>query len=222
MIDPLLNAIAPHRCSSCGEIGTIFCESCKYDIVSDPFAGCVLCARPCGPRGICAPCRQRVPVEQAWCAGERREGLKRLIDTYKFQGSRAASPVCAGLLEEVVAQLPPDIAVASIPSAPATVRARGFDHMGRIADRFAETRSLRRVRPLRRASSVTLHFLPRTDRIRLGPTLFQLSGEPVPEQLLLLDDIVTTGTTLTAAVKLLKSAGAKQIYVAVLARQPLD
>lgn len=219
MIDSLLNALAPHRCSSCGENGSILCESCKYDIVSDRFSGCVLCAKPCGNRGICAHCSRKSGITQAWCVGERRGGLKTLIDSYKFQSSRAASGVCADLFHCMLPQLPQELVVVGIPSAPRTVRARGFDHMGRIAKEFAQLRSGSVAQPLQRASSVILHFLPRAERTRLGPSLFSLSGAPVPEAVLLLDDIVTTGTTLTAATRLLREAGTKQVYVAVLARQ---
>lgn len=222
MIDKLLSIVAPHRCSSCGEIGAIFCESCKQDIISEPSTGCVLCAKPSGQRGLCGPCARRTRIFQAWCAGERRDGLKRLIDAYKFDSSRAAASVCAELLNELVPQLPSNTAVVSIPSASRTVRARGFDHMARIANRFAKMRGMQRTYPLVRASSATLHFLPRSERIKLGPSLFRLSNEPVPEIILLLDDIVTTGTTLSAAANLLRDAGAKTIYAATLARQPDD
>jgi len=222
MIDSLFNAIAPHRCSSCDEIGAVLCESCKHNIISDVFVGCVLCSRPCGQRGVCEQCGRGLDITQAWCVGERRDALKNLIDKYKFESSRAASGVCSDLLDTVVPQLQPDITVVAIPSAPSTVRARGFDHMGRIADDFAKRRSLLRASPLERASSVTLHFLPRSERVRLGSSLFRLSGQQVPEKILLLDDILTTGTTLSAAVALLKRAGARQVYIAVLARQPED
>lgn len=220
MIDQLLNVISPHRCSSCEAIGVLLCESCKYDIMMEPFSGCVLCTVPCGERGICQHCRRIAAIIQAWCVGERREGLKQLIDSYKFHSSRAASTVLTDLLASRVPQLPAETVVVGIPSSPATIRARGFDHIGRIADEFAKQRALKRAYPLVRASSVTLHFLPRSERIKLGPSLFRHSGELVPEKILLLDDIVTTGTTLTAAAKLLKIAGAKEVYVAALARQP--
>lgn len=220
MIDSLLDVLAPHRCSSCGEIGAIFCESCKQDITSESFSGCVLCAKPCGSRGVCEECARRSGVTQAWCAGERRDGLKRLLDNYKFASSRAASSVCAALLDGLIPQLPEDVAVVSIPSGPGTVRARGFDHMTRIADEFAKKRGMERAHPLVRASSTTLHFLPRVERVRLGPSLFRISAGDVPETILLFDDIVTTGTTLTAATKLLREAGAKKIYIAAIARQP--
>jgi predicted amidophosphoribosyltransferase len=94
--------------------------------------------------------------------------------------------------------------------------------MRRIADEFARCRGLSRDFPLKRVSSAVLHFLPRKERVRLGPSLFKLSNGVAPEKVILIDDIVTTGTTLRAAVKLLKSAGVRQVYVAVLARQVLD
>lgn len=157
---------------------------------------------------------------QAWCAGERREGLKRLIDAYKFDSSRSASLALVALLDGIIPVLPEDVVIVGIPSAPKTVRARGFSHMDRVVRGFAKRRGLQTARPLARSSQVTLHFLPKSERIRLGPSLFRLSGGAVPETILLLDDIVTTGTTLRSAVKLLREAGAKKVHVAVLARQP--
>lgn len=221
MIDSLLNFISPHRCSSCGEIGSILCESCKHDIISEPFLDCVLCTVPCGKRGVCDGCARVTGIEQAWCVAERQGGLKNLLDGYKFESKRAASTACVELLDAVIPALPPDITVVSIPSAPSTVRARGFDHMGRIAEGFVAQRSLRRAKPLERASPVTLHFLSAAQRKKLGPTLFRMSENSVPEQILLLDDIVTTGTTFRAAAKLLRGAGVKKIYLAAIARQPL-
>lgn len=219
MIDRLFHVLAPHRCSSCGEIGMILCECCKYDIVSEPFSRCVFCTRPCGSRGLCASCGRRTGAAQAWCVGERRDGLRNLLDAYKFASSRVASSVCADLFDAVIPKIT-EATVVGIPSTHATVRVRGFDHMGRIADDFAGRRGLQRAWPLERASSVTLHFLPRNERIQRGSSLFRLSSEPVPETVLLLDDIVTTGTTLTTAIRLLKNAGAKKVYVAAIARQP--
>jgi len=222
MIDTLLSLVAPHRCSSCGEIGSVLCESCKHNIVSEMFSGCLLCAQPCGSRGVCGACAKATAVKQAWCVGERDGALKVLLDEYKFDSKREASRVCASLLDTVIPVLPDDIAVISIPSAPNAVRARGFDHMGRIAEEFAKARSLKRIVLLERASSATLHLLPARERVKLSSSLFRLTGQPVPRRVLLLDDIVTTGTTMRAAAQLLRGAGAEELYLASLARQLLN
>ena len=221
MIDKLLDSIAPYRCSSCAERGAILCESCKYDIISEPFSGCLFCARPCDYRGVCQKCTDSSKViAQAWCVGLRRDGLKRLIDKYKFESSRAASGVLSELFDRIIPELPAGIVIVGIPSRASTIRVRGFDHIKRIAVELARKRKLSIAFPLEKISRATLHFLPRLERIKLGPSLFRLVVESTPEKVLLLDDIVTTGTTLTAAVKLLKKAGTKEVYIAVLARQP--
>lgn len=223
MIESLLNAIAPHRCSSCGEIGSILCESCKDNIINEPYEGCLLCHVPCGARGICAGCRRRLPLEQAWCIGDRRDGLKLLGDSYKFHDRRAGALPLAELLDYVVSQLPSDAAIMPIPTLRSTVRARGFDHAGLVAARFAARRNLKTVQLLERESRETLHYLNRTARERLGPSLFSfVSPIEVPSHVVLVDDIVTTGTTLIAATRLLKAAGVVRVDAAILARQPFD
>ena len=198
------------------------CESCKNDIVDEPFSGCVLCHRPCGEKGLCLACARRLPCEQAWCVGERSGVLKALLDSYKFSGSRAGALVCAEMLDNLLPALPADIAIVGVPTSPTTLRVRGFDHVGRIVRLLAKRRRLVVARPLKRASSMTLHFLSRDERVALGPSLFGLSGGTSPEQVLLIDDILTTGTTIGAATKLLRKAGVKHVYVAVVARQPVE
>lgn len=222
MIERFLNVISPHRCSVCGEIGVILCESCKYDIVQEVYDGCLLCHKPCGQRGLCVVCRRVLSVEQAWCVGERHGGLKRLGDDYKFNDRRAGAQPLGELLDATIPLLPPGVVVAPIPTSPATIRVRGFDHMGLVAREFARRRKLPVQQLLERCSPVTLHFLGRAEREKLGPTLFTVkTGISMPAHVLLLDDIITTGTTLRAATKLLRKAGVKRIDVAVIARQPM-
>ena len=223
MIERLLDAISPHRCSVCGETGVILCESCKYDIIHEAYSGCLLCHKPCGQRGICVSCRRSLPVEQVWCVGDRQEGLKQILDEYKFNNRRAGARPLAELLDEVVPLLPPEIVVVPIPTLPATVRVRGFDHVGLIARKFAKRRELEMRQLLERRSRATLHFLGKSEREKLGPTLFAAkSGVTMPAHVVLIDDIVTTGTTLRAAVRLLQEAGVGRIDIAVIARQPFD
>lgn len=165
-------------------------------------------------------CAQQLHCQQAWCAGERSGALKSLLDTYKFSSSRAGAVVLADLLDAILPVLPQDITLVGIPTSSTTRRVRGFDHIALIVNALAKRRHLSVAHPFVRNSSQTLHFLPKKERVRLGPTLFRLSGGPIPAHVLLIDDIVTTGTTLHAAAKLLQQAGVEQLYVATIARQP--
>lgn len=128
----------------------------------------------------------------------------------------------ADLLDSLLPLLPPDIMLVSIPTTPTSVRARGFDHVGATARRFAKRRGLATGKPLLRSTAQALHFMDYSQRIELADSLFTLSGELVPKRILVMDDIVTTGTTLKSAAKLLKEAGAEELYVVAWARQPFD
>lgn len=221
MIERILGILAPHRCCSCGEKGVVLCESCKENIISDWLSGCVVCRQPCRERGICAVCCQKIPVKQAWCVGERRGALKKLGDAYKFENKRAGAALLAQLLDEMMPILPRDLVVMPIPTSPASVRQRGFDHTGLVARSFAKKRGLKTAQLLERKSSVTLHFMSKSERERYGPMLFRLRpGVTAPKHVLVFDDILTTGTTARAAVKLLLSAGVERVDLAIIARQP--
>lgn len=222
MIEQLFNVIAPHRCCSCGETGEILCPNCKYDIISEPLTLCPICARPVAKTGLCSRCQPQVPFDQFWMVGERSDILKKLLDLYKFNSSRAGAQVLAELLDGVLPVMPPDVTIVGIPTHPATVRVRGFDHVELIVKALAKQRGLTVLSPLRRESSVTLHFLSKRERQKLGPELFSLSSQELPKSILLVDDILTTGTTMISAGKLLRQAGVENLYGAIIARQPIN
>lgn len=221
MLDTVLGLFAPHRCVSCGENGAILCNHCIYNIKSEPYQQCVFCGYIATKNGFCKKCSPSL-FTQGWCVGTREEILKDAIDQYKFDSQRTAAHQLALLLDETVPQLPPDVAIVGIPTSSRSRRLKGFDHIDLIVRRFAKMRHLERVYPLRREYQQSLHFLNKHDRTNLSDKLFSLRMMSVPPTILLIDDIVTTGTTVRAAAKLLKNAGAKQIYLAVIARQPSD
>ena len=221
MIERILSIFAPHRCCSCGTNGAILCESCKEYIEVERFEGCVVCRKPNRGGGICSGCKKTLPVYQAWCVGDRKDGLKQLLDAYKFKNKRAGASLLADLLGEIVPILPPEVVLMSVPTLPATVRVRGFDHTGLIVQYFAKRGGLKVVRLLERKSQATLHFMGRIERQKLGPGLFSLRhGVVVPKHVLLVDDILTTGTTARAAANLLLKSGAERVDLAIIARQP--
>ncbi len=222
MIDYIFDTLAPHYCSACGQNGVILCNSCEENIINEPYESCLRCARPCSNRGLCKACVRLLPFDQVWAVGERRIELKALLDGYKFRSERAAAPTMARLLDRTLPLLPTEVTVVGIPTSARTMRVRGFDHVGLIVKEFAKLRGLSVATPLVRENMATLHFLGLTERQTLAPTLFSLRPGSVPKTVLLVDDILTTGTTLGVAASLLRQAGVEQLYGVVIARQPLD
>ena len=221
MFDSLLQIIAPHYCYQCRKVGRPLCANCKYDIICEPFAGCIVCGKPTLNGSLCTTCRKW--YSKAWCVGERSDTLQNLIDSYKFQSVRAIGSVLASLLDDVVPELPSSTIVVPIPTVRSHVRQRGYDHAALIARGFARRRGLRVEHLLRRTTTTTQRGASRNQRLAQARQAFgRVSCLSANNPYLLVDDVMTTGATLHYAAKTLYKAGARDIWVAVVARQPID
>lgn len=221
MFDRLISAISPHYCCACDKIGAILCEHCKYGIENERPENCIVCRMTDARNGICQACRPA--YRRAWYVGERSGALQRLIGDLKFQNMYAAHRPLADLLDSAVDRLPPEVVVVPIPTVGAHVRQRGYDHALLIARRFAKKRGLKVERPLRRATATKQRDANRYRRLAQAKVAFRVAG-PIRGDVpyLLIDDVITTGATMEYAARALRDAGAKEIWVAAVARQPLD
>lgn len=220
MIDTLLSILAPHLCLGCAKIGTILCDSCKYDIVNDADGLCVACDRLADGYLCCAHAGL---IDQGWYVAQRAGTLERVIDQYKFYNARAAYRPLADLLITRLPDLPPDTLVVPIPTVAQHIRQRGYDHMALIGRRVARARDVTYAPILERRTNTKQRDAGRALRFEQAAQAFAVHGTIDPERpYLILDDVVTTGATLQAAAQLLRDAGAQTIYVAAIARQTLD
>jgi ComF family protein len=220
IIDTLLSVVAPHLCSGCGRIGGTFCDNCKYDISVDSFSGCILCEKP-AVMGICDD--HKAVFNQAWVVGTRSGALQRLIGGFKFRNMKASSFDLAYLLHKRLPVLPKSVVLVPIPTTPAHIRERGYDHMLLIAKQLGRLRHIPVRQLLKRDNVFVQHQANREKRLAQAKTAFRVEGVVDPRAIyLLLDDVVTTGATIMQAAYLLTQAGASEVWVATTSRQPLD
>lgn len=223
MIDKLLGIIAPHYCYGCNNPGCSLCDNCKYNIISEPFSGCIVCQRPSGEQGVCLSCE--TPFSRAWCVSERVDILEKVLDGYKFERQKTSATILAELLDE---RLPDfshhDIVVVPIPTVASHVRQRGYDHTRLIAKEFARLRKSAIDTSLLQRKTKTKQFgASKKQRIAQAKVAYGVTKSLDSRKVyLIIDDIATTGSTLKYASKALKDSGAMRIWVAVIARQPLD
>lgn len=203
-------------------MGTLLCDNCKYDIISEPFSACVACGKaPAGIKGVCTVCV--VPYHRAWCVADRRDHLQRLIGNFKFTNAKDAYKPLAALLDEALPILPDNTRLIPIPTVASHIRVRGYDHMGLIAHCFGKLRKLPVDSPLIRVTSTTQRGAGARQRAEQAESAFKcVKRLDDKATYLLLDDVITSGATVKYAAQVLLDAGAKTVWVASISRQPLD
>lgn len=223
MIEKLLSVLAPHHCVGCRTEGTLLCAHCKYYCMDDTEPSCVVCHVPTALTWLCNTCKTRSPVDDVWISGSYEGALKKLVWTYKFERAKSAHTDLAELLDATVPQIFTTAMVVSVPTISRHIRQRGYDHAAHIAKQLAKKRNyayspaLSRVRDFRQVGA------SRQVRQRQAAEMFAVSGTlPANATVLLVDDVITTGSTVMAAAHLLKSAGAKHVFVAACAHEKLQ
>jgi predicted amidophosphoribosyltransferase len=140
-------------------------------------------------------------------AYDYRGTLARGLATAKLAGAHAAWPALVAPLAERLAEQPPGVDVVTWVTTPADrVRSRGLDHAERIAVLVGARLAIPSV-PL-------LTVSPAPD----GRDRYRCRSRLPATEVLLVDDILTTGSTAWRAAVALQAAGAGRVHLAVLAR----
>ncbi len=171
----------------------------------------------------CAPCRTNPPPYDYARSAALYEGqLREAIHALKFAGRRAiAGPLGDLAAAQCAASLPGGIdALIPVPLARERERERGFNQAALLARRIARyldapVRSswLVRTRPTRPQSELSA-----AERRANVHDAFRASGRVAGCDVLVVDDILTTGATLDACARALRAAGAGRIGVLTVAR----
>jgi len=222
MIDKILKIVAPHHCFGCDKTGTVLCDYCKYNIVDDSYFGCISCQKPTNSENYCGRCK--TSYSRAWCVAERRNIMTQLLNAYKFENVYDAHRTFVDLLDVRLPSLPSSTIIVPIPTIAKHVRQRGYDHMRLIADSLATKRSLRVEHVLARAENSVQTGASRKQRYDQALRAFAVDARRIDSSCtyFLIDDVTTTGATLEHAAAALKKAGARDVWVAVIARQPFE
>ena len=221
MLDKLLSFIAPHHCCSCDKIGGLLCDNCLNYIKDETKMVCLVCHRPTANMWLCKTCR--VPYERAWAVGDREGVLQRLIGLYKFERAREGYKILGELLLATLPELPANTIVVPMPTVSGHIRERGYDHMLLIAKYVAKKRNLKLQQLLIRKSNTKQRQSNAKQRETQAKQAFEVRGKLIDDApYLLLDDVITTGATLKYASKAMADAGARHVWVVVVARQTLN
>ncbi len=183
---------------------------------------CAACGRGCRPEAIvCTRCARRLAavqplsgagapgLDRAWSSAPHEGVARDLVAALKF---RRLLPVAELMADRIQWLAPGSLlsgAIVPVPTAPLRSALRGFDPAAEIALALAMRTGLPVSTCLRRHGAGRQVGKRRAQRIG-HPPLFSTKGE-VPRSVLLIDDVLTTGATLSACTQALRQAGALRV-----------
>lgn len=220
------------------------CRACLESVRRVDAATCWVCGeRLFGPHPVaedgqlrCGICQRfEPPFERARAYGAYDGSLRGLIHLLKYEHVRPAAEILGGMLAEVLAGLLRDMdaepaLLVPVPLHAGKLRQRGFNQaelLARVALARLEkdpasagrlrlsTEVLERRRPTESQTGLTRH--QRRENIQ-GAFRVALPEEIAARPVVLVDDVLTTGTTAGECARLLRRSGAARVYVATVAR----
>lgn len=222
-----LDLIFPARCASCDAPGdSPFCAVCADTLVPVP-AGCPVCGAPqdesllpaLRPRR-CVHCRQCPPGFASASAPYLHGGaLAEAIHRLKYDDREDLGAALSVLFEACA--VPRSDCVAPIPLHPLRLRERGYDQARLLAEGAARRFHLPLFPLLARTRATGQQVgRDRAARERNLRGAFRASEKARGLRVCIVDDVLTTGATASAAAEALLLAGAARVEVRTLARAP--
>lgn len=212
------------------------CDACLEQIGRIDGATCSVCGNrllaPChSPEEspCCGNCLAfEPPFEKALSYGPYLGALRDLIHLLKYEGVRPAAGVLGRMAAEALVELAPRFdhgmpLVVPVPLHVSKLRSRGFNQSELIARAALKNAPVGKLAPevleRRRPTETQTGLSPRQRRLNVRGAFrvtrpHQISGADI----LLLDDVFTTGTTASECARVLRRAGANRVWVITVAR----
>ena len=216
-----LDAVLPNFCLLCGaDAPDLLCPGCQADLPELPYARCPRCCEPTFEGEHCGRCLSDPPSFDTATALYRYDfPLDRLVHALKYGGRMPLAGWFGGLLAQALAGRHFD-SIIPLPLHPSRLRERGFNQSGEIArvvgrrlGLAVDIGSCRRWRP-----NAPQAGLPLSERAANVRGAFECVTDLSGQQVLLIDDVMTSGATLGECARMLKLHGAARVEVAVVAR----
>ena len=213
----------PPKCGGCKKAGSRWCAECQAAVPALRGPVCETCGTPVAREGICKRCREEPPPYRAlrsWAAFDFP--IRPALHKLKYRRDLGLGDALAVPISQFVESLGwPFEFIATVPLGEKRMKERGYNQVALIAKPLSlslnrEYHPLALTRGRETKSQVGLSADQRRDNVRgafIADPRF-VRGKSI----LVMDDVATTGATLTSSAEALLQAGAKQVFAITVAR----
>lgn len=221
----LTNIFLPNYCLLCRLTPTTFglCRACMQSLPWQ-HAACPCCAEPMLENVLCGQCLQHEHSYDQIIAPLRYEhAMRYFISQFKFHERLIVANVLSALLIQHLKTrqdfIRPDLLL-PVPLHSARLRMRGFNQALELAKPLARALNipLHRTRLYKKQASVAQSLLDFKTRQKNIKNVFGLKHSVLGKHIGIVDDVVTTASTVNEIAKLLKQQGATRVSVFAIAR----
>ena len=229
----LLDIIFPKYCVNCRKLGDYICANCFAFISFDTDGVCAVCDKPSINKLTHPGCKNKYSIDGVFSSVLYKGVCKKLIYNFKYKPYLTdlrkilSDLFYEGLIQKQefysVINSSQKLILVPIPLFPSRERERGYNQAELLAIDLSKRLGLKTNNLLKRvkktSSQVTLSKKERKENIK-GAFEFNSNSESYVKGAcaFLVDDVFTTGSTLTEAARILKRNGVKSVWALTLAR----
>jgi competence protein ComFC len=217
-----LDLVFPVSCLVCWREGSYLCETCQIKLPRLTNQQCLVCQKP-SPFGKTHPdCVTKNSVDGAIAALTHKDPkVQEIIRAFKYNFVSSLSAPLAELIVQTINQQGlqnyfQNFIIVPVPLHNRRFNWRGFNQAALLSKSLSDNLGIIMDNNLIKRIKFTQPQvrLNAQDRKKNLENAFELSGDPVSKKILLVDDVVTSGSTANELAKLLKKAYASEVWIA--------
>lgn len=227
VISFFVKRIFPKECFNCLDEGEWFCDACSELLPTHDSKQCLFCGNESQKNGLCANCIKDTGINLAFAAFDYNdEIIAKAIKKFKYSFVVSVGEKLAELLvnefnrSDFKISHTSDCIIVPAPLSQKRLNWRGFNQAEILANALSKNLNIPAVNDLKKKKDTKQQAeLSAEERLNNLSAAFSWQGESLAgKSVLIVDDVLTTGSTVKEIAKELKKANVKRIGVIVLAK----